>query len=322
MAPYFLRNLLPHREQRQQSSFATVLGDLKFVQWAQLFVGWLAWTSNAVDFFSVSLCMNQLKTQFNRSTRGITAAITLTLLFRSLGSIVFGILSDRYGRKWPLVCNLLLISCLEFGVGFAQTYKQFLILRCLFGIGMGGTWGLAVSTALESLPIDARGVASGVLQQGYACGYLIAALINLFFVPEAKEGWRVLFWTVSGISFITACLRALLPESEWVLRTRAIKRYVGTMPGTSTKTKKFIKDMRKMLVEHWALCIYAILLMTGLNSLAHGSQDLYPTYLEITKGFTARDATIATIIGNLGSISGGITAGILSQRIGRRLTMM
>lgn len=87
MAPYFLRNLLPHREQRQQSSFATVLGDLKFVQWAQLFVGWLAWTSNAVDFFSVSLCMNQLKTQFNRSTRGITAAITLTLLFRSLGSI-------------------------------------------------------------------------------------------------------------------------------------------------------------------------------------------------------------------------------------------
>lgn len=185
---------------------------------------------------------------------------------------------------------------------------------------MGGIWGLAASTALENLPIEARGVASGVLQQGYACGYLIAALVSLFIVPHATQGWRVMFWTACGISFTTACLRALLPESEYVLRAREVERYGGT--DTSKKTKAFIKDVKEMLKQHWALCIYAVLLMAGFNFLSHGSQDLYPTYLETTKGFTPHDAIIATIFGNLGSISGGITAGIISQRIGRRLTMI
>lgn len=174
---------------------------------------------------------------------------------------MFGIFSDRYGRKWPLVCNLLLISSLELCVGFVQTFRQFLALRSLFGIGMGGIWGLAASTALENLPVEARGVASGVLQQGYACGYLIAALVSLLIVPHATQGWRVMFWTACGISFTTACLRALLPESEYVLRAREVERYSGT--DTSKKTKAFIKDIKEMLKQHWALCIYAVLLMAG-----------------------------------------------------------
>ncbi|EDR02608.1 uncharacterized protein LACBIDRAFT_143239, partial [Laccaria bicolor S238N-H82] len=297
-----------------------VLRGLTWIQWAQFFVGWLAWTCDAIDFFSVSLSIDRLERQFNRSARDITTSITLTLLFRSVGAIVFGIFSDRYGRKWPLVCNLLLISSLELCVGFVQTFKQFLALRSLFGVGMGGIWGLAASTALENLPIEARGVASGVLQQGYACGYLIAALVSLFIVPHATQGWRVMFWTACGISFTTACLRALLPESEYVLRAREVERYGGT--DTSKKTKAFIKDVKEMLKQHWALCIYAVLLMAGFNFLSHGSQDLYPTYLETTKGFTPHDAIIATIFGNLVSSPGGITAGIISQRIGRRLTMI
>ena len=172
-----------------------------------------------------------------------------------------GIISDRYGRKWPLVCNLLFISFLELGVGFIQTFKQFLILRSLFGVGMGGIWGLAASTALENLPIEARGMASGFLQQGYACGYLFAALVSLLIVPEVKQGWRVMFWTASGLSFITSFLRSLLPESQHVLRAKEVERYFGI--DTSSKTRAFLRNMKEMLKRHWALCIYSVLLMAG-----------------------------------------------------------
>ena len=260
-----------------------------------MIIRWLAWTCDAIDFFSVSLSIDRLERQFNRPAHDIVlyfkrrlitiddsgaddfnhahALIPITRRGASqfnpptlswcswVFKVVFGIFSDCYGRKWPLVCNLLLISSLELCVGFVQTFRQFLALRSLFGIGMGGIWGLAASTALENLPVEARGVASGVLQQGYACGYLIAALVSLLIVPHATQGWRVMFWTACGISFTTACLRALLPESEYVLRAREVERYSGT--DTSKKTKAFIKDVKEMLKQHWALCIYAVLLMAG-----------------------------------------------------------
>ncbi|KIM37555.1 hypothetical protein M413DRAFT_448365 [Hebeloma cylindrosporum] len=321
MAPYFFRNLLPKRETRQHARpLLTVLGELTFTQWALYFSGWLAWTCDAIDFFSVSLSVTNLQTQFNRSTHDITTAITLTLLFRSVGAVVFGILSDRFGRKWPLVWNLVLDAILELGAGFVQTFPQFLALRSLFGIGMGGIWGLAASTALENLPVEARGLASGFLQEGYAVGYLLAAVINLFLVPKAKAGWRALFWTASGISLFAAGIRVLLPESEVFLRAKAAEVEKGHT--TTQKTKIFMKETKDMLKKHWLLCIYAVLLMTGFNFLSHGSQDLYPTYLTVSKGISTHNATVATIIGNCGAIAGGIFAGWLSQYIGRRLTII
>lgn len=175
--------------------------------------------------------------------------------------------SDRFGRKWPLVFNLALIAVLELGAGFVQTFRQFLALRSLFGIGMGGIWGLAASTALENLPAEARGLASGVLQQGYAVGYLLAAVINLTLVPETKAGWRSLFWTAAGISVFAAFVRAVLPESEVFLRAKAAEKARGT--DTTKKTKIFLKETKEMLKRHWLLCIYAVLLMTG--TLAVGS---------------------------------------------------
>jgi MFS transporter, SHS family, lactate transporter len=170
-------------------------------------------------------------------------------------------LSDRLGRKWPLVVNLILVSILELGAGFVQTFRQFLALRSLFGIGMGGIWGLAAATALENLPVEARGIASGVLQQGYAVGYLLAAVINLTLVPDTKSSWRSLFWTASGLSLFSAAVRAALPESPYFLKAKAIEAAKGTT--TSTKTKIFIKETKVMLKKHWLLCIYAVLLMTG-----------------------------------------------------------
>jgi SHS family lactate transporter-like MFS transporter len=175
--------------------------------------------------------------------------------------VIFGILSDRYGRKWPLVANLVIVSALEVGAGFVTHFNAFLALRSLFGIGMGGIWGMAASTALENLPVEFRGIASGVLQQGYAVGYLIASVINLFLVPSTHLGWRSLFYAASGISFAAAILRALLPESEVFLRARAVEEANGT--SSTGKTKIFLRETKEMLKAHWLRCIYAVLLMTG-----------------------------------------------------------
>ncbi|KAH8104753.1 carboxylic acid transporter [Cristinia sonorae] len=322
MAPRFLTNLVPRREKRQEGRpLLTVLATLTWVQWGHFWSGWLAWTCDAIDFFSVSLSVNNLAKQFgNRSTHDITTAITLTLLLRSAGAVIFGVISDRYGRKWPLVFNLVLIAVLELGSGFVNDYNTFLGVRSLFGIAMGGIWGLAASTALENLPVEVRGLASGILQQGYAVGYLFAAVINLYLVPSAPAGWRALFWTASGISLFAAGVRAVLPESAVFLRAKKAEREAGN--STKNKTKIFLHETKEMLKTHWLLCIYAVLLMTGFNFLSHGSQDLYPTYLQNSKGFTPHNATVATIIGNCGAIAGGTLAGWLSQYIGRRLTII
>ena len=241
-----------------------------------------------------------------------------------------------------MVANLLLVSVLSLGSGFVQTFRQFLAVRSLFGIGMGGVWGLASATALENIPAEARGLASGIIQQGYAVGYLIAAVINLYLVPQTT--WRTLFWTASGISAFAAVLRALLPESEVFLRARR-ERQAQPEKSTESKTRIFVHEVGQMLKNHWLRCIYVVLLMSGFSFLSHGSQDLYPTYLQETKGFTRFNATVATIIGNCGAIAyvffswcpsqylevfsdypsqhrGGAIAGASSQYIGRRLTIM
>lgn len=175
--------------------------------------------------------------------------------------VIFGILSDRFGRKWPLIWNLVFVCILELGSGFVQTFSQFLGVRAIFGVAMGGIWGLAASTALENLPVEVRGLASGVLQEGYAVGYLIAAVINLTLVPETSTSWRGLFWTAAGLSALAAFIRILLPESAVFLRAKAIEQASGHT--TAKKTKIFIHETKEMLKKHWILCIYAVLLMTG-----------------------------------------------------------
>lgn len=190
--------------------------------------------------------------------------------------LIFGLLSDRFGRKWPLVFNLLLCCVFELGTGFASTFRQFLALRAVFGIAMGGIWGLASATALENLPVQLRGIASGILQEGYALGYLIAAVVNLTLVPEQRHGWRALFWTAAGLSFFAAVIRALLPESEVFIRAKRIEKEKAEAAGihisASDKTRVFIRETWRMLKLHWKLWIYAVLLMSGFNFLSHGSQ--------------------------------------------------
>lgn len=199
------------------------------LQGALFLSGWLAWTCDAIDFFAVSLTVSGLGATFGKPTASITTSITLTLLFRPLGAIIFGLLSDRYGRKWPLIANLLICSVLSLGTGFVNTFSAFLAVRSLFGIAMGGIWGQAASLGLENAPVEARGLLSGVLQQGYAvgqvnfstyevsavfvpwadcdvsrCRYLFAAVVNLEQVWSSQHRHSPLFMT----AILTVVLRA------------------------------------------------------------------------------------------------------------------
>jgi len=165
---------------------------------------------------------------------------------------------------------------------------------------MGGIWGLASASALENLPVEVRGIASGLIQQGYALGFLIAAVINLYLVPHTT--WRALFWTAAGLSAFAAFLRALLPESEFFLRARRERQAEPDEP-TQSKSRIFFHEVGQMLKNHWVRCIYVVMLMSGISFLSHGTQDFYPTYLEQNKGFTSFNATVATIIGNCGALA-------------------
>jgi len=293
-----------------------IVTSLTPMQGALFMSGYFAWMMDAVDFFGVSLTSNRLGRFFGKDTHSITTAITLTLLLRSAGALIFGLLSDRYGRKWPLVINLLIVAALELSTAYTVTFSQFLAVRSLFGIGMGGIWGLATANSLENLPIHARGLFSGILQQGYAAGYLVAAVINLTAV-EHYDRWQVLFYIGAGLSLFAAAFRAILPESEFFLRAKATET-----TSTTGKSKMFLRQMKKALRIYWKRAIFAILLMSFFNYYSHGSQDLLPVYYENAKGFSAYDASVLTIIGNCGAITGGLFMGYFSQYIGRRLTII
>ncbi|KAH8918801.1 MFS general substrate transporter [Atractiella rhizophila] len=317
----FVANLpkRPSREQRAQArsySLFAILRSLTIKQWLLFLSGWYAWTMDAYDFFCVSLTVGRLSKQFDKSTHTITTSITLTLLFRSLGAVIFGIISDRYGRKWPLVANLLIIAVLQLGTGFVHEWNAFLAVRSLFGIGMGGIWGLAASNGLENMPVEARGLFSGILQQGYAVGYLIASVVNLTLVHD-KNSWRPLFYLGSGLSLGGAVFRLLLPESEFFLKSKAAGN-------TGGKSKYFFQSVKAALKLHWQRCIFTVLLMAGFSFFSHGSQDLYPTYLQEAKLLSNHQATGLNhnVQGNCGAIVGGILSGYLSQSLGRRVMII
>ncbi|KAJ9091933.1 hypothetical protein QFC21_007046 [Naganishia friedmannii] len=194
---------------------------------------------------------------------------------------------------------------------------------------MGGIWGQASNTALENIPVQARGLISGFLQQGYAVGYLFAAVVNLYLVPKVpeKHAWQSLYWVGCGLSVFAAIFRAILPESEMFRRAREEAK---SNPPPAGQGKQFLRELRTMLKVNWKRAIWAVLLgrnsfagyrMTGFN-LSHGSQDLYPTYLQKTKLLSGPLSSKATIIANCGAIVGGIIAGYASQYTGRRLAII
>src|SRR5213596_2272735 len=263
----------------------------------------LGWALDALDFFLVTFVLVPLGHDFGQTIPKVAFAITLTLMMRPVGAFIFGILGDKFGRRIPLMADIIFYSVMELLTAFAPNFTVFLILRALFGIGMGGEWGLGASLAMESLPTQARGLFSGILQQGYAFGYLLAALVYWIIFPIF--GWRGLFIAGALPAFLVIYIRAHVPESPVWERNRA-----------SGRRLKF--DLRRFAKEHGALLIYAALLMTAFNYMSHGTQALYPTFLEKQRGFGVSAKSMISIVYATGAICGGAVMGFLSQQWGRR----
>jgi len=262
--------------------------------------GFLGWTLDAFDFFVVVMTLTAIAKEFGRSDAEIALSITLTLAFRPVGAFIFGLLADRYGRRLPLMLDLIFYSIVEVLSGLAPSYWSFLVLRALFGIGMGGEWGVGASLVMEKVPARLRGVFSGLLQQGYAAGYLLAALCYLFVFP--RWGWRPMFFIGGLPALLALYVRFQVKESEVWQRTRH-HDWAG---------------LGRAILSHWKLFFYIWVLMTMMNLVSHGTQDLYPTFLQRDWGFTPERRAILTVIASVGALTGGVLFGLYSDRIGRR----
>jgi SHS family lactate transporter-like MFS transporter len=267
----------------------------------------LGWALDAFDFFLLTFVLVPVGHEFGRAIPQVVFGITLTLMMRPLGAFVFGLLGDKFGRRIPLMADIIFYSVIELLTAFAPNFTVFLILRALFGVGMGGEWGLGASLAMESLPTAARGLFSGILQQGYAVGYLLAAVVYWIVFP--LFGWRGLFVAGALPALLVIYIRAHVPESPVWQRHRGRKQRAPL-------------DIRRFFKQHGTLFIHAVLLMTAFNYMSHGTQDLYATFLERQRGFGVSEKSMITIIYAIGAICGGTVIGFFSQRWGRRRSII
>jgi SHS family lactate transporter-like MFS transporter len=258
----------------------------------------LGWTLDAFDFFLLVFVLKDIALEFKTDITEVTFAILLTLAMRPIGAYLFGRAADRWGRRPTLMVDVLLYSIIEFASGFAPSLTALLVLRAIFGIAMGGEWGVGASLTMESIPPHARGFVSGLLQSGYPTGYFLASIVyGLLF---QYIGWRGMFMVGVIPALLVFYIRRSVPESP---------TWRPTTAASNTVT---------ILKSHWRLGIYAVLLMTAFNFFSHGTQDLYPTFLQVQHGFDPHEVGLIAVIYNIGAIIGGISFGSLSEHFGRR----
>ena len=256
------------------------------------------WTLDAFDFFLMVFVLKDIAKEFHTDVTQVTVAILLTLAMRPIGAFLFGRAADRWGRRPTLMVDVLFYSVIEFASGFAPSLTALLILRAIYGIAMGGEWGVGASLTMESIPPHARGFVSGLLQSGYPAGYFLASIVyGLLF---QYIGWRGMFMVGVLPALLVFYIRRNVPESP-------------TWTPTTARSNTLA-----VLKSHWRLGIYAILLMTAFNFFSHGTQDLYPTFLQVQHGFGPHEVGLIAVIYNIGAIIGGISFGALSERFGRR----
>ena len=259
----------------------------------------LGWTLDAFDFLLLVFVLKDIAQEFGTGIPEVTFAILLTLAMRPIGAFLFGRAADRWGRRPTLMVDVLLYSFIEFASGFSPNLTVLLVLRALYGVAMGGEWGVGASLTMESIPPHARGFVSGLLQSGYPTGYFVASIVYGALFPII--GWRGMFMVGVLPALLVLYIRRRVPESPSWDRGAAARS--GTM---------------SIIRSHWRLGIYAVLLMTAFNFFSHGTQDLYPTFLQVQHGLSAHAVGIIAAIYNVGAIVGGILSGSLSERIGRR----
>jgi MFS transporter, SHS family, lactate transporter len=260
----------------------------------------LGWSLDAFDFFLLVFVLKDIATEFHTDISNVTLAILLTLAMRPLGAFIFGRAADRWGRRPTLMIDILLYSALEFASGFAPSLTVLIVLRALYGVAMGGEWGVGASLTMETIPPHARGFVSGLLQSGYPAGYFMASIVYGLLFPYI--GWRGMFMVGVIPALLVLYIRRNVPESPSWSKQAAVERG-GTLA---------------VLQSHWRLGIYAVILMTAFNFFSHGTQDLYPTFLQVQHKLTPHVVGIIAVVYNIGAICGGLLFGALSERFGRR----
>ena len=274
----------------------------------------LGWTMDAFDYFIVVLVYADIATDFDVSKEKVAFLTTATLLMRPVGALIFGLWADRVGRRVPLIVDVIFYSVVGFACAFAPNLSVLIVLRFLYGIGMGGEWGLGAALAMEKIPAERRGFFSGLLQEGYSFGYLLAAAAYLLLHEAFDLSWRWLFALSIVPALISLLIRTRVEESRVWEQSREAMRV------TKTRFRDIVLDAKIM-----RRFVYLIILMTAFNWMSHGTQDVYPTFLKATDqggaGLSETTALVIAIIYNVGAIIGGLVFGTLSQRFGRRYTI-
>ena len=278
-------------------------------QWNAVLAGFLGWTLDAFDFFILTLVIDDIAKSFGRTRPDIAFTLTVALAMRPLGAIIFGIMADHWGRRLPLMINVIFYALVSVLSGLAPSYQAFLLLRMLFGVGMGGEWGVGASLALESASPRLRGLLSGLLQEGYALGSLLAALAFRLVYPYFESlypgnGWRLMFFLGGLPALLSLFIRAKVKESD------AWHEHRTDWP-----------TYRKSLPTYWQRFAYLVLLMTMMNFMSHGTQDMYPTLLG-TIGYAKSRIADITMLAGIGAILGGLVFGYYSDKSGRRRAMI
>jgi MFS transporter, SHS family, lactate transporter len=283
-------------------TFLRRLQNLTSVQRNTFIACFLGWSLDAFDFFILVFCVSAIGADFHTKVSSVAEAIFITLAMRPVGAFLFGMMADRFGRRPTLMIDIIAYSVFELGSAFAPSLHTFLIMRALFGIAMGGEWGVGAALAFETLPKEGRGFFSGLLQEGYVVGYLLAALVygTLF----SYVGWRGMFVIGALPAFLVIYIRTKVDESPAFLQGK-----------TRAKTERHLS---KDVLMFGGSFLFLIVLMFAFNSFSHGTQDLYPTFLQKNHGFSPKTVGLIAITYNIGALLGGVIFGSWSEKIGRR----
>jgi SHS family lactate transporter-like MFS transporter len=282
--------------------FLSVLRELNREQRHVVAASFLGWTLDAFDYFLLVFVIPEVAREFGASLTEVFFSLTLTLAMRPLGALIFGRLADRFGRRPILMLDVILFAVFEAASALAPSLTVLLVVRALFGIAMGGEWGIGASLTMESIPARTRGLVSGLLQQGYPVGYLLGALV--YWLAFDHIGWRGMFALGILPALLVLYIRRSVPESPvWLTRQK-----------THSTASNFFTAMR----GHWKLFAYLVVLMMAFNMFSHGSQDVYVTFLKVQRHFDTNTISALTVVLNLGAIVGGLTFGAWSERVGRR----
>ena len=280
--------------------------DLTKAQKRTVLAAYLGWTLDAFDFFLLTFVIKDIAKEFGVGVPEVAYALFLTLAMRFIGAFVFGRIGDKWGRKPALMLDIVCYSVIGAAAAFSPNLTIFLILRALFGVAMGGEWGLGSSLAMESIPPQARGLISGVLQCGYPSGFLLASVAyGLLYgrtFGDFTFGWRPLFLLSVLPAFVTLFIRAAVPESPAFEAAQKVEQRAG---------------LWETIQANWGLVLYSVVLMMAFNLFSHGTQDLYPTFLQKQLNLAPATVSWITIVANLGAIAGGLSFGYISEKIGR-----